>query len=138
MNLLTYYNPKRRNLSPFESLFEGAWRNLSAIEPLLGVSKEAIRNPVVFQEKDAGYELRIEIPGYSKKEVSVEIDQSVLSVIAFPKSAEKTASQVELQKRFQLPEGINYAKSKASLDNGVLTVHCPKKDSPKPLKIKVS
>ena len=138
MNLLNCYNPKRRNLSPFESLFEGTWRNLSSIEPWLGFSKGQIGNPVIFQEKEDGYELRIEIPGYSKKEVSVEIDQSLLRVIAFRKSAEKTTPQRELQKSFQLPEGISCEKSSASLKNGVLTVHCPKKESPEPLKIKVS
>ena len=142
MKLIKYCNQQTGESWPFEPLFGSALRELSAIEPMFdrtpNLPKEATRRPVLCNEGENGYDLRMELPGFSKKEVLVEIDQTLLKVSVGRKDVERGEAQNEITRTIRLPEGIDQGKSKASLENGVLTVHLPKKAPRKPLNLKVS
>ena len=142
MKLIKYSNQRTGEPWPFDSLFGATLRELSGIEPLfdrtLHLPGEVPRRPVACEEGDDGYELRMEIPGFSKEEVRVEIDKAMLNVSFDRKEVLQGEAQSEITRTIRLPEGIDQGKSKASLENGVLTVHLPKKAPRKPLKLKVS
>ena len=142
MKLIKYSNQRTGEPWSFDSLFGSTLRELSGIEPLfdrtLNIPAEVTRRPVVCEEGDDGYELRMEIPGFSKKEVRVAIDQAMLNVSFDRKELGQDEAQTEITRTVRLPEGIDQGKSKASLENGILTIHLPKKATRKPLKLKVS
>ncbi len=137
MNLIKY-NQSNRNLWPFESLFSTPMRELASIEPLLNRflegETEARRRDHSFDDREDAYELRIELPGFTKKEVTVEIDQGILIV----STTVKNDGEKESQKRLRLPKDAEVGKSRASLENGILSVHLPKKATAKPLQLKVT
>ena len=141
MNLIKY-NKSSRDPWAFESLFLPPLRELSSVNPLFDrlLQDHAVvsRRPFEFDERDNAYELRIEFPGFTKKEVTVEIEQDILTVSASSKSGEKEGIGAETRRSVHLPQDIETGKSRACLENGVLSVHLPKKIAPKPLKLKLN
>ena len=141
MNLIKYNKPNR-NLWPLESFFLTPLREMSSVEPLfdrlLQDYPAVSRRPFEFDERDNAYELKIEFPGFTKKEVTVEIEQDILTVSASSKSGEKEGVGAETRRSVHLPQDIEVGKSRACLENGILSVHLPKKIAPKPLKLKVN
>ena len=140
MNLIKY-TKLNRNLWPLESFFLTPLREMSSVEPLfdrlLQDHPTVSRRPFEFDERDNAYELKIEFPGFTKKEVTVEIEQDILTVSASSKSGEKEVVGAETSRSVHLPQDIEVGKSRACLENGVLSVHLPKKIDPKPLKLKM-
>jgi len=139
MNLVKFNRPNR-NIWPLESVFLSPLRELSSVEPLLD---RLLRNPNTvsertfeFDEQADAYALKMEFPGFDKKEVSVEIEQDILTVAAFRKCEEEEVS--ETKRSVRLPKDVEIGKAKAKLENGVLSIHLPKKVAPKPLKLKLS
>jgi HSP20 family protein len=141
MNLIKFNKPSR-NLWPLESMFLTPLRELSSIEPLFDrlLQDHAAVSGRTFEcdERDNAYELKIEFPGFTKKEVTVEIEQDILTVSASRKSGEKEEVGAETRRSVHLPQDVETGKSKACLENGVLSVHLPKKIAPKPLKLKLN
>ncbi len=89
------------------------------------------------EKKDNGYELSMELPGFDKKDISVEIKNGYLTI-----SAEKTESKDEKDKEgknyvhreryygkcsrsFYVGNGINQDNIKASYNDGVLKLSIP-------------
>lgn len=82
-----------------------------------------------------GFEIAIEIPGFEKDEVSIELKQNQLT-ISGSKSNEsnqedknfslKEFSTSSFYRNFKLPEGIDEKSIKADLTNGILKVNLPK------------
>ena len=139
MNLIKFNGPNR-NVWPLESVFLSPLQELSSMEPLFD---RLLRNPDTvskrtfeFDEGEDAYELKMELPGFAKKEVSVEIEQDILTVSASRKWEEKEKS--ETKRSVRLPKDAETGKAKAKLENGILAVHLPKKIAPKPLKLKLS
>ena len=142
MNLIKYTKPNR-NLWPLESFFLTPLREMSSVEPLfdrlLQDHPAVSRRPFEFDERDNAYELKIEFPGFTKKEVTVEIEQDILTVSASRKSGEeKKGVGAATRRSVHLPQDIEVGKSRACLENGILSVHLPKKIAPKPLKLKLN
>jgi HSP20 family protein len=106
-------------------------------EGLFNAPTDSSRSPVRYNDKGEAYELRLELPGYSKTEVNAEIDNNLLIISVTPKEREEDGDDKVKKRSFQLPEGIDSSKSKAMLENGVLTVSLPKKAARKPLRIKI-
>jgi HSP20 family protein len=82
-------------------------------------------------ENDSQYELTIELPGYSNKDVEVSVEDYVLTVKA---SNDKRG---ETLRRVSLWEGIDFEKVTGKIEDGVLTVKLPKVEKVKPKKIQI-
>jgi HSP20 family protein len=98
---------------------------------------------VNIKENEKDFELELSVPGRSKDDFSIEIDDNVLSV-----SAEvKTENDVEkdnytrrefafssFRRSFTLPKSVNSDKINANYENGILKFTLPKKEEalPKP------
>ena len=116
---------------PFPSLFnwgkfaEGATPGLSA-----GLT---LRSD--FTESDDGYELTVEMPGLTDKDVDVSITDHTVTVKGEKKQeSEKKDDDYHVMERsygsfrrsFTLPQGVNDESISAKVENGVLTVTMPK------------
>jgi len=105
------------------------------------------RPSVDIAETEDHYELKAEIPGLSKKEIKISVENNVLTLSGEKKHEEETSNKnyhrVETQygrfeRSFQLPEQVKAEEIKARYNNGVLTVEIPKAEKVKPKEIAVS
>lgn len=107
------------------------------------IDKSWKRSPSVNirDEKDA-FELEFSVPGYSKEDFKVELDQNQLTVSGkLQKKEEDTKknytrrefSHSEFQRSFILPEDVvSEDELSAKYENGILNISIPKKEEKKP------
>ena len=87
-------------------------------------------------ETDDSFTLEMSIPGYEKEQVSLSVENDLLTVKAEVKEAEekdykysrREFSVSNFEKSFKLSKNINQEKIEASFKNGVLVVTLPKKE----------
>ena len=75
---------------------------------------------VEVEEDDAQYRICADIPGADKNDVSVSLEDSILSIGA------KTERRGEFKRAFRLPRQTDADGIAATVKNGVLTVVVPK------------
>ena len=96
-------------------------------------------------ETEDGYNLQVEMSGVDKKGVDVKLEEGVLSILGRvqpedSKGFEIVYSEYEFgnyERQFQISELIDESKIKASINNGVLQLELPKRESAKPKRIEV-
>lgn len=95
--------------------------------------------PVNLYATDDSYEVRAELPGVRKEDVQIEMENAVLSIRA-KRSHETQSGQssVELVREITVGDDVNADKVKARLEDGILSIHLPKKEVRKPKAIKVA
>lgn len=93
--------------------------------------------------------IEAEIPGLSKKEVSVDLEENILTVSGSKKSKEeekegsdikyirKELKRSSFKRSFKLGDNINQRNVNADFNNGILLITLPKKEPEKPKKIKI-
>ena len=86
-------------------------------------------------ETDTEYELTVELPGMSEKDIELNITDDMISLKGEKKSERETKekdyyiaerSYGSLHRTFTMPSGVELDKVKAKFSKGVLTVHLPK------------
>ncbi len=122
--------PSRRDLARFdEDLFSDFFGNFWNDDRL----------KVDIKETDKNYELKADLPGFTKDNISVEYDRDILSIQAHKESSiedkdedgnyirrERTASSFSRQ--FML-KNVDEAAISAKFENGVLNLALPKADN---------
>ena len=97
-------------------------------------------------EDETAITLEAELPGMTEKEITVQIDEGVLTVSGEKKfeseKNEKNFHRVErsygsFHRSFTLPETVDAGKVQANAKNGVLTITLPKTEAAKPKLIDV-
>lgn len=127
--------------SLFDSLFERMQRDffgtslLNALVPTrgdVGEERQAVRMPRV-QMRDTGeaLELTAEMPGIEDRNVSVQIEDDVLTISGEQRTEEERGEarmerHVAFYRQIPLPDGIDTEQAQASYRNGVLTLRFPK------------
>ncbi len=93
-------------------------------------------------EKDDAYEVDIDLPGFKKDEISLELLEGNLTVSA-AKGLDKDEKDSKgklirqeryagaMQRTFFVGENVTEEDIKAKFEDGVLKLHIPKKDAPK-------
>lgn len=90
--------------------------------------------------------LAVDLPGISEEDVSLEVDDGVLTISGERSRAteEKGDRYYRFERRFgqfsrsvTLPQGIDASGVKAEFENGVLQVHIPKPEERKPTRIQI-
>jgi len=104
-------------------------------------------NPIVdVYENDESIVVKAEVPGVDKKDISVDIDNGVLTVKGERKHEEEVKEDRfyrkervygKFQRSFRLPEGTDYDKINADFKDGILTVTVPKAEEKKPKQISI-
>ncbi|MBC2603678.1 Hsp20/alpha crystallin family protein [Puniceicoccus vermicola] len=95
--------------------------------------------PVNLYATEDAYEVRAELPGVRKADVSVEIENAVLEIKAKRQLDDENAkSEVALVRRITVGDDVDTEQVKARLEDGILSVHLPKREARKPKAIKVA
>lgn len=91
----------------------------------------SVRPYSTISDKGDFYQLKVELPGFSKDDVEVEVTDDLLTVKTKPKDSNKKFS-VKLMKKIYV-ENIT-----CKMERGLLLIELPKKGVIKPSKIKVN
>ena len=105
--------------------------------PLYGKHAKNIMKTDV-RETDKGYELDVDLPGFKKDELTIELNDGYLTISA-AKGLEQDKKEKETghyirreryagscQRSFYVGEGVKQEDLKAAFNNGILTVAVPK------------
>lgn len=97
---------------------------------------------VDIEEDESQYRIHADLPGVSRKQVSVNVENNVLSVGAkLENGGEHTVhserASGEVQRSFRLPRRVDASAIAASMKDGVLTVVLPKAESDAGRKIEI-
>ena len=103
---------------------------------------------VDIREDENAIYLEADLPGLSKKEIKVTIDDNILSISGTREDVKESEDQIyryerkrgAFERRFSLDDRVDTSKVDAQFKNGVLSLTLPKKEESKPkvLDIKVS
>lgn len=102
--------------------------------------------PVDIHEDEDGLTIAAELPGFTKDQVDVSIDQGVLTIAAERQPVEPKEDATthlherrftRVQRKFKLPTTVNTTEVDANLSDGVLTLRLQRKEEVKPRKIEV-
>lgn len=92
------------------------------------------------KETDGGYQVAVEMPGFDKSEISVELDKGYLTITA-SKGLDKDEQDENgkyirreryagaMQRSFYVGESVQQEDIKAKYENGVLMLEVPKEDA---------
>ena len=96
------------------------------------------------REHEEGYEIDIDLPGFKKEEINLELQNGYLTVSAskgLDKSEEKKGKLTRqerfagaMQRSFYVGDGLTEEDIKAAFNNGVLSLTVPKKSAKIPEK----
>lgn len=107
-----------------------------------GGSRYSFVPKVDILENDAAYEINVAVPGLSKDDFKIDLNDNVLTISGERKLAKETKENnlhvVETQygnfsRSFSLPENVDASKINAKYNNGILEISVPK-DEKKTLK----
>jgi HSP20 family protein len=115
------------------------------------VSSEEVSNrtwmpPVDIQETADSYRLTAELPGLTKEDINITLENNVLRLSGerkFEKDVKKEGyHRIErtygsFARAFTLPTQVNHDKVEAAFENGLLTISVPKAEQAKPRKITI-
>ena len=131
----------------------------SVFEPLLNLDREisnilddgsfgtSVWTPAVdVAENENEVQVKVELPGVSKDDVKITMQENILTIRGEKKQDKETKNteyhRVErsygsFQRSFTLPTSVKHDKIEASYNDGVLTVTLPKAEEAKPKQIEV-
>ena len=128
-----------------DRLFDAAFPALSSLQRE-GYFNEGDFPVDLYQEKDT-FLVRAELPGFRKEDLSVEVNDGLLTVTGHRKTETKAddkdakANAVTEERRvsrtISLPEQIKADAIEAKYENGILTVTLPKREEAKPRQIAI-
>lgn len=87
-----------------------------------------VRTPWDVSEDESEIRMRFDMPGLSKEDVKVSVEDDVLIIRGERKKEEDESnrSYSSYSTRFRLPEDVDKEKVKAEMKNGVLYISVPK------------
>jgi HSP20 family protein len=143
-NTVARYNPAVLfPREPFFKLFETLLGN----EPGEEIASRTWQPPVDIQETEDAYRLIAELPGLTKDDVAITMENNVLRLSGerkFERDAKKdTFQRIErtygsFTRSFALPSQVDAEGVTATFADGVLTLTVPKAEQAKPRKIAIS
>ena len=129
-----------------ENLFDDDWMNFAfdrdfwgRKNPLYGKNAKNIMKTDI-REHDEGYELDVDLPGFKKDEISVELDDGYLTISA-AKGLDKDEQEKKgkyirreryagaMQRSFYVGDAVTQEDIKARFEDGILKLSIPKKDA---------
>ncbi|MGN0403118.1 MAG: Hsp20/alpha crystallin family protein [Acetatifactor sp.] len=127
---------------PWFGMNDHEWKDLE--KKLYGHRAQNVMSTDI-KESETGYEMEIDLPGFSKDEITVELDEGYLTVSA-AKGLDKNRAESEeeakkgnyirrerysgaCQRSFYVGEELTREDIKASFQHGILKLSIPKKDA---------
>lgn len=142
MSNLSKHENQGRQVTPFGRLFDDWFTHNSA----LFHQPRGMRPAMDIEEDDGAITVRTELPGVTKDDVHLTLEDGVLTITGEKQSdretKEKSYHLVErsfgsFTRSVQLPSGVDFDKAEADFENGVLQVRVPKSEAAKPKKIQI-
>jgi HSP20 family protein len=145
LNTITRWNPgvAYLNREPLSRLFESFFGDPSTED----VASRGWVPPVDIQETEDSYRLLAELPGLTRDDIQITLENNVLR-LSGERKLEKDVKRESYQRiertygafsrSFSLPHEVNADGVQAAFENGVLTVTVPKAEQSKPRKISIS
>ncbi len=126
-----------------DRLFDAAFPALSSLQRE-GYFGEGDFPVDLYQEKDA-FIVRAELPGFRKEDLSVEVNDGLLTVTghrkteakADDKEAKAVTAEQRVTRTISLPEQVKVDAIEAKYEHGILTVTLPKLEEAKPRQIAI-
>lgn len=97
-------------------------------------------------ETEAGLTFKVDLPGHDASSIQVKVDKDVLTLHS-ERKPEQEGEGVKARRRergfgvyersFVLPQAVDTSKVEARYDNGVLTLHIPRREEARPRVIEV-
>lgn len=121
----------RRNFDLFDEMFE---------DPFFSKSSKLMKTDIKENEND--YTIEVDLPGYSKEDIQITVDDGYLTVSAnTSKEDDDTSSKYvkreryygECSRSFYVGNDVETEDVKASFRNGILKLEVPKKEDVKQL-----
>ncbi len=119
--------PRRNDFDLWDDFFN---------DPFFSSRKEMKLMKTDIREKDDKYLLDIDLPGYSKEDIKISVDDGYLTVSAKKEESKeenekgsyikKERYSGECQRSFYIGDNIEAEDVKASFKNGILTLEVPK------------
>ena len=134
-NKPTNGNSNLRSYSPLNSLFEDFWD-----ENLFGGRSVSRVPDVNISESEDHYTLEMALPGYTKDQLNVKIEDDVLTISSVVESEAQNEGTFlkrefnfsSFKRSFTLNETMDAEKVHAEMKNGILKLTLPKKEEAKP------
>lgn len=140
------------NLRLLDPVFGDSFENaLRRFFPAMNLEAEpaALKMRLDVTENDQGYQVKADIPGVKKEDISVRIDGNVVQIDAEAKSEKESRGDGDkvlrseryygsISRTFSLASDIDEAKVDAKYADGVLTLVLPKKASAEARKIQIN
>ncbi len=146
MNSLSIFSPSFAD-NFIDAFDRGLDTNFGIFAPIKG---SGYKTPSVdVRETEKAYIMEIDLPGYTEKDVEINLKDRTLTVSSSHKD-EKTEKKEEnggyiirercsrqFTRRFTLPQDIDSADVSAKFENGVLAIDIPKKPDTQPRQIEI-
>lgn len=144
-NVLARWNPSQQAAAAGQPLFR-------LFDTFFGDGGEDLATrtwtPAVdIQETDDGYRLQVELPGLSKDDVQITLENNVLRLSGERKFEKETKKEnyhrIErtygtFSRSFALPTQVSSDKVEATFKDGVLSILVPKAEQAKPRRISIA
>ena len=126
-----------------ENLFDDDWMDFPFDRDFWGRTNNKTTKTLMktdIREHDAGYELDIDLPGFKKDEIKVELENGYLTISA-TKGADNDEQDKKgkyirreryagtMQRSFYVGDYVTQEDIKAKFENGILRLSIPKKDA---------
>ena len=127
-----------------ENLFDDDWFDFDRDfwgkkNPLYGKNAKNIMKTDI-REHDTGYELDVELPGFKKDEINIELENGYLTISAAKgldkdeqdkkgKYIRKERYAGAMQRSFYVGDAVTEEDVKAKFEDGILKLSIPKKDA---------
>jgi HSP20 family protein len=148
LNTMSRWNPSSPPMTsrdPFFRLFDTFFnQDVAGSEE---VSNRGWVPAVDIQETEDAYRLIAELPGLTKEDINITLENNVLRLSGerkFEKDVQKESyHRIEraygtFTRSFALPQQVNSEKVEAAFKDGVLTIMVPKAEQAKPRKIAIA
>lgn len=148
MNLVRRKNGETNQMAEFDRLREEINRlfDFDSWPESTGLFDRSFSPSLDVVEQDDEFAVTVDLPGVSEKDIDITVANNVLTI-----RGEKSEEQEEdgryyrketwsgtFQRTVSLPNTVDADKVEASMKNGVLTVHLPKREEAKPRRISVN
>jgi len=139
MTLITYKNPIQTP-STFNRMID------QLLNDSFDSASETFKAPVDIFETDKEFEIQLSVPGMSKNDFKIEVNEDNLTISGERKlvkeGSEKKFHSIEtsygnFSRSFSVPKNIDQDNIKASYENGILSLTLPKSEKSLEKKIKV-
>ncbi|MFV8248759.1 Hsp20/alpha crystallin family protein [Bdellovibrio bacteriovorus] len=134
MRLITPYWPTRRMTSNIFDEMDRMFENFAMV-PVAENQERLFKPAVEVAESEDHYLLSVDLPGFKKDSIHIEMNGNLLTISGERKRDEKVLST--FSRSFTVPDTVDGAKIEAHHEDGVLSIYLPKAPVAKAQRIEI-